>query len=368
MNWFRKTIFSPRFWLGRNKFSATESDLSVTVVIPAWNEEDSIADTIESVLDQDYPIDLLKVIVVNDRSTDRTGEIAREYYDVKVIDVVEKAGSKSQALNYAIPFVTTNIFICVDADTFLEPDAVRKLMRAFNNPNVAVASGFVISKHDQNFWQCARRGDYIVGQSIIKSAQENANSVFVASGCFFAIRSEILKEHKFDDRTMAEDMDLTWSVIEDGYDVVFVKDAYCYVIDPDSWYLFHKQVYRWYAGMWQCIKQRRFDLFSKNPKLGIVIYFYAIWALLAAPMTVALLVFGTLWSPGLTIIIVISMYLSLLVPAYFHGVWNRFDVSRYPRNVAYMVVAGFINYGIFIEAMVNELIIGKTLKVWVKGH
>jgi biofilm PGA synthesis N-glycosyltransferase PgaC len=372
MNWFRKTVFSPRFWLGLPKFSPAPSNLTVTVVIPAWNEAETIATTIESIRAQNYEH---KLIVVNDRSTDATSDIAHylsdKYaglYDIQVIDVEEKAGSKSQALNKAIPYIETDIFVCVDADTELDVDSLGRLMRAFNNPNVQVASGFVVSKHDDNFWQKARRGEYIVGQAITKSAQENLNAVLVASGCFFAIRSDLLRNHGFDHSTMAEDMDLTWTAVEDGGDVAFVQDAFCYVTDPHNWQLYDKQLYRWYAGLFQCIKKRRYNLFSRNPKLGVAVYFYTLSSLIGVPIWVSFMVFMMATSPGAMIVFTLLMYLLLFIPAYFHGMANRQDVSKYPVYVAAMMVGGFVNYYIFLRAAVNELLLDKTLKVWVKGH
>lgn len=365
MNWFQKTILSPRFWLGKDKFSHEPSTLTVSVVIPAWNEEDYIAATIESVLAQDYPV---KVVVVNDRSTDRTSEIAHSYENVQVIDIVENTGSKSQALNYAIPFIETDIFICVDADTELDTTSVSKLVRAFNNPNVMVASGFVVSKNGRNFWQAARSGEYVVGQCITKSAQENINAVLVASGCFFAIRTDLLRQHGFDDATMAEDMDLTWTAIEGGYDVAFVQDAYCYVNDPHNWYLYQKQIYRWYAGLFQCIKKRNFNLFTKNPKLGIAVYFYTLSSLVGAPLAITFLVIGMTFNPGGTTILITLVYLIMFVLAYFHGITRKHDVSRYPIFVLAMMVVSFINYVIFMKACYTELFTKNTLKTWIKGH
>lgn len=365
MNWFRKTVLSSRFWMSQPKYSKEPSTLSVTVVVPAWNEEEFIAATIESIQAQDYPCEL---IVVNDRSTDRTSQIAHSYEGVTVIDVEEKAGSKSQALNKAIPFVDTDVFVCVDADTELDTDSLGKLMKAFNNPNVKVASGFVVSKHDDNFWQAARCGEYIVGQSITKSAQENMNAVMVASGCFFAIRTPVLKQHGFDHATMAEDMDLTWDVIEDGYDIAFVKEARCYVTDPDSWYLYHKQVYRWYAGLFQCIKKRRGKLFNKNPKLGFAVYFYTLNALLGAPIALGFIIYGMFAFAGLTIVLMCGIYLLMLGQAVCHGIAAKQDISRYPYYVICMMLASYASYAIFVKAGFNEILISKTLTTWIKGH
>lgn len=363
MNWFQKTILARRFWLGQNKFSNTRSNLSVTIVIPAWNEEEFIVNTIDSVLMQDYPCN---IIVVNDCSTDKTGEIARSYQNIQVIDVIDKQGSKSQALNYAIPFVETDIFVCIDADTELAPDALGLLMTAFNNPNVYVACGFVVSDGGSNFWEAGRRGDYLTGHHICKAAQENANAVLVASGCFFGIRTDFLKIHNFDERTMAEDMDLTWRAVEEGYDVAFVKNAFCYVVDPNTWYLYDKQMTRWFSGFFQNIKERNYDLFSKNPKLGIVVYGYIFLALVGMPATIL----SMFWFPVQTVQLLGFGYLllvsSTMISAYKHEPLKR--LITYPLYVAMLFVISVVNFFIFIKCGYKELFTTQTLNTWVKGH
>lgn len=366
MNWFSKTVLSKRFWMSRRKFEDKPSTLTVSVVIPAWNEEETIAATIRSVQAQTYPC---TIIVVNDRSTDKTEEIANSFVGVHVITVTEKAGSKSQALNKAIPYLETDLFICVDADTRLETDSVDKLIRAFNNPNVAVACGFVSSAGRDTFWQKARFGEYIIGQSLIKGAQENMNSVMVASGCFLAMRTEFLRKHGFDDRSMAEDMDLTWIAIEQGYDVAFVDNAKCEVTDPHTWYLYHKQVYRWYAGMFQCIRARKFDLFTKNPQLGIVVYLYMFITLTGLPTT--LFLFGMILmytSPLFVLPVIAILYFSMFVVAYTYGRTTKDGTHGYARYVLASMALAYINYVIFLSALVNELILNRRLKNWVKGH
>jgi len=362
MNWFRKTIFSSRFWVSGNKFSSDRSSLTATVVIPAWNEQDFIADTIRSIQNSSYPVE---IIVANDNSTDRTSEIAKSFQGVRVIDIATNQGSKSKALNFAIPYIDTDIFICVDADTTLEANSIDKIMKAFNNENVYVASGFVVASGG-NFWQAGRRGDYLAGQHVCKSAQENSNCVLVASGCFFAIRFDYLKTHNFNERTLAEDMDLTWQAIEDGYDVAFVQDAFCYVVDPDSWYLYDKQMSRWFCGFFQNIKQRNFNLFSKNPKLGIVVYAYLLLSLVGVPaMLTALIIY-----PLNSISFLAIGYLLLAVTSMYSGIKHDTlsNVIFYPYYIIMLFAIGIINYYIFIKCMYREFFTKNTLTTWVKGH
>lgn len=364
MNWFKTTVLSKNFWLGKASYDKTPSTLSVTVVVPAWNEEGFIRDTIESLLAQTYPC---TVIVVDDASTDNTPNIVREYPSVQLLTTDKNQGSKSKALNYAIPYVSTDIFICVDADTIIDPNGVGNLIKAFNDPNTMIASGFVFSKDKGNFWQSARFGEYQIGQTIIKSAQQNANAVLVASGCFFAIRLPFLKQNPFPTRTLAEDMDLTWTAIESGYRVTFVEDAYCSVSDPNSRYLYDKQVSRWYRGFFQNIRERNFNLFKRNIKLGIVVYGYMLVNLLGTPMAILAMFFASTISYAAWTSVAVWFTISVLLAAY--TTYQRAGRSALnPRHYINFVLISFYTYYIFIRSAIQELVLNNKLDTWVKGH
>lgn len=363
MKWLKSTLLNPSFWMGSVSFDKTDTGLTVSIVVPAWNEESCIAATIESILAQDYP---LKLIVVDDSSTDSTPDIVKKYPNVTLLTTDTNQGSKSQALNYAIPYVSTDLFICVDADTVLEPNSVRNLVYAFNDPDTMVACGHVYSNGDDNFWKAARYGEYLFGQSLVKSAQQNANIVLVASGCFFAIRTEYVKFRKFDTRTMAEDMDLTWCAIEDGYRVTFVNDAKCTVNDPDSKYLYEKQVSRWYRGFFQNILARRFNLFTKNPKLGIVAYSYMLMNLIGLPLVIYFMI-STL-SPISALYGLIIGFLMIVAITMFD---RRKEGIRWYKYIWYGVcyfIISFYVYWLFVKSGFYEIILGKKLDEWVKGH
>ena len=352
-------ILTKDFWLGRTVRYDEPSSLTVTIVIPAWNEEESIAATIKSVLAQDYPI---KCIVVNDRSTDQTSEIAHSFADVQVIDLTDKAGSKSQALNKALPYLDTDLFICVDADTILEPDAVGLLIRAFNDPKVMVACGFVNSIDRKNFWQGARYAEYHIGQRIVKAAQANANMILVASGCFMAIRSHFIKDHPFDERTMAEDLDLTWSAVAAGHNVAFVSKAICHVHDPYNYHTYTHQVRRWYRGYFQNIKVRNW---RRGWRLGTMVYGYLIVNLLSLPITLYSLWYGYQHSEstvvrGLAIWFVLLWGLTLAM--------TRLNPITFTRDFVRMMVLAYGNYLLYLQSFVQEIVLRRELKIWVKGH
>lgn len=362
MTWFKTTILSPSFWLGKTHYDRQPSKLTVTVVIPAWNEEDCIAATIETLLKQTYPI---KIIVVDDASTDSTPDIVKKY-PVQLITTHQNQGSKSQALNYSLSYIDTDIFICVDADTVLEPNSIQNLLYAFNDEDTMIACGHVYSNGDDNFWKAARFGEYLFGQSVVKSAQQNSNIVLVASGCFFGIRSEYLLKKRFDTRTMAEDMDLTWNAIEDGYRVSFVHDAKCTVNDPSSHYLYEKQVTRWYRGFFQNMVVRNYDLFSKNPKLGIIAYAYMLMNMIGLPLAMVLML--TVVGPITAIISMALGFLVIVALTMFDRRKERIPLHKFAMYAGCYFIISFYVYWLFVKSAFYEMILKQKLDVWVKGH
>src|SRR4029078_10024069 len=119
-------------------------DGKLTVVVPAYNEAASIADTVHSLLNQTRKID--HIIVIDDFSTDNTGEIARNL-GVTVIRPPKNTGSKAGAQNCAMTQVQSEFTMAIDADTVLAPDAIEKIMAAMENPKVAAACGFVLPRY-----------------------------------------------------------------------------------------------------------------------------------------------------------------------------------------------------------------------------
>ena len=110
---------------------------SITIVLPAWNEEDTIGESVESVLALDYP-GKLKVIVVNDGSTDGTKKVLEKYSKKGMITLVNKEnGGKASAMNAALEIIDTEFFACMDADSIAEKDALNHMMGYFTNPKVA---------------------------------------------------------------------------------------------------------------------------------------------------------------------------------------------------------------------------------------
>ena len=319
--------------------------MDVTVVIPAWNEENCIEDTIDALKAQTHPI---RIIVLDDASTDSTPKLAKN----KGVEVftAPKQGSKSKALNYAIPYVETDIFVCVDADTVLAPNAIEEIIKAFDHDKVMVASGMVHSKNHENFWQSSRSTEYVSMQKIVKSAQEKWKMVLVASGCFFAIKTDYLKKRGgFPDRTLAEDMDLTWMAVEDGYEIEYIESAKCWVDDPYNFYTYKHQVERWFRGLFQNIRVRNFNLFNKRFKLGMVVYGYFLLNLVSIPM-----IFYAAITGFLQMLTILAIGFSIVFVYYY--IYGEEGFFKSIRSTLNFIACSFLNQYPFIKSGWLELV------------
>ncbi|QPP05267.1 glycosyltransferase family 2 protein [Streptomyces bathyalis] len=133
---------------------------SVTVIIPAHDEEEGLPATLESVLSQSVPPE--QVIVVDDASRDRTGDVARRY-GVSVLRPPQNLGSKARAQNYALPHCSGELVLAVDADTVLARDYIERILPAFDDPEVVVAAGNVQTRFARTVWERGRSVEYLFG-------------------------------------------------------------------------------------------------------------------------------------------------------------------------------------------------------------
>lgn len=122
---------------------------TITVIVPAHNEEEGLPATLESLARQTVRPD--RILVVDDASTDRTGEVAAAH-GVTVLRPPHNLGSKAKAQNFALPQCTTDLVLAVDADTVLAPDYIETVVPVFEDPGVAVAAGTVRTRHTRTLW------------------------------------------------------------------------------------------------------------------------------------------------------------------------------------------------------------------------
>jgi cellulose synthase/poly-beta-1,6-N-acetylglucosamine synthase-like glycosyltransferase len=334
---------------------------TITVVIPAYNEEKSIVNTINSIKNQSVAVD--SIIVVDDCSTDKTNEVAASQ-GVKVVQTNKNQGTKAMAQNYVIDMIETDLMVTIDADTTLHKDAIKNTLPYFNDELTASVCGFVIPQKIKTLWERGRFIEYMFGLSIFKSAQMNAGAIMVSSGCFSVFRTKHIKTMGgFQSRTMAEDMDLTWEFLMHGYHIHYAPNAYCYPIDPPTYKIFKSQVERWYRSFFQNIAVHQL---RKNKKLGGFIYWYLIDSIIAPVIALAL----WFYTSNFTAIFLSAILIDLLIVLFIcsiTGIRIKMIKETLLSIWAFFVIRP-VNFYLFWKAFWKEWIVKDRLMVWEKGH
>lgn len=338
---------------------------SLTIIVPAFNEAATIADTIRSLLAQSVLAE--SIIVVDDCSNDDTGKVA-ESLGVCVVRPPANTGSKAGAQNFALPMVKTRYTMAIDADTTLEPDAIEKLIESVENEGVAAACGFVIPRKVGTLWERGRYVEYMFAFTFYKQVQEYYEKPLIASGCFTMYRTSSLLAHRgWESRTLAEDMDLTWSMYQTGEKVRFVPEALCYPIEPHSYRFMSRQLKRWSHGFVQNVSLHWKGLLDV-PYLRSAVA-VSMWdATLASFVYLVLLPLLTIWfrSPWLLVGYLIDAP-AVAVPVLV-GAAARGETRRAVASLPAFFVLRTVNAVFFLGAVWSELVMGRGFHRYEKGH
>ncbi|MCI0559504.1 MAG: glycosyltransferase family 2 protein [Nitrososphaera sp.] len=195
----------------------------VSLVIPAKNEEALIEEKLRNSLGLDYPKDRLEIIVASNGSTDNTEAIVERWSSQGVkLESVKEAIGKSAMLTRTIPLAQGNIIVLSDADTQLEPDAVRVLMRAFADPRVGCVCGTYGVMRADNL-RAQGEGLYWKYESFLRSQESRLFSWFGAHGPFYAIRKELFRA--LDPSWINDDYLIPMHIVDQGYRVVYESGA-----------------------------------------------------------------------------------------------------------------------------------------------
>jgi biofilm PGA synthesis N-glycosyltransferase PgaC len=338
----------------------------LTVIIPAYNEEASVADTVRSVWEQTTPP--ARVVVVDDRSSDSTGALARAA-GAEVICPATNTGSKAGAQNLALEMVTTPYCMAIDGDTTLAPDAIERLLQPLqDDPEVAAACGFVVPRHVSTIWERGRYVEYLLSFTFYKPTQDYYGNPLISSGCFSAYRTDRLREAGgWSERTRAEDMDLTWTFYQAGHQVRFVPDAVCYPIEPHDLDFMTKQLKRWSHGFVQNVSLHWKGIL-RIPFLSTVVGVALFDAVVASLIYLVLLpvLAIVLGAPLLLLIYVIDVP-AVLVPVLL-AAWRRGEVGRALASLPCFFLLRTVNGFFMLEALVTEVVLRRPLLVYEKGH
>jgi cellulose synthase/poly-beta-1,6-N-acetylglucosamine synthase-like glycosyltransferase/peptidoglycan/xylan/chitin deacetylase (PgdA/CDA1 family)/spore germination protein YaaH len=284
---------------------------AIAVLIPAYNEEKVINRTIRSVLDSTYPN--LHVVVIDDGSSDRTCEVAREGFAEEIASgrvtvLRQENGGKARALNYGLQFVKEEFYVGIDADTLIADDAIAYLVPHFQNPRVGAMAGNAKVGNRVNLWTRWQALEYITSQNFERRALNIFSAVCVVPGAIGAWRTEaVLAAGGYKTDTVAEDADLTMALLQNGYKVEYEDRALAYTEAPTTANGLMRQRFRWSFGILQAVWKHR-SAFARKGALGFI----------ALPNIVVFQIMLPLVSPFIDIMFVVGALKYLIWDKHFH--------------------------------------------------
>ncbi len=247
--------------------SPLKNQPGVSVIVPAYNEERTIRETINSLLDVDYPRDLLEIIVVNDGSRDRTGDIVGEYVRGEGITYInnERNVGKAGSLNIGVEKARFDLVACIDADTVIKPDTIKKTINYFNDGRVGAVIVRVNVKAPKNWLERIIAVEYNMGLGFYLKIFSFLNCLHLTPGQFSIYRRDMLIElGGFDENSIVEDTEIAYRIQKAQYKVECCLSAEAFTAVPDNLKSLYYQRRRWYSGSILTIIQHRDVFFNKG--------------------------------------------------------------------------------------------------------
>jgi len=244
-----------------------ENPPSVSIIVPAYNEEVNAVSSLQNLLRCDYPF--YNIIFVDDGSSDNTFEIVKAAFEhhptMKIF--TKPNGGKASALNFGIAKTAADYVVCIDADTKLLPDAVRELMKNFVDPKVGAVAGCVKVGNEVNMLTKWQSIEYTTSQNFDRKGFAYPNAITVIPGAIGAFKKEALMQAGgFTTDTLAEDCDITIRILRAGYVVANEPKAMAYTEAPEALKQFFKQRFRWTFGVMQTFWKHKDALFVNKYK------------------------------------------------------------------------------------------------------
>ena len=229
----------------------------VTIIVPAFNEENNIVKSIQSVLNSKY--ENFEIIVVNDGSSDNTRDVIKSYIkdkNIKFIDF-EKNQGKRTAIYEAIKISTSDIIITIDSDTIIDENSILNLIQPFKDQKVGAVAGNIKINNHKNIFTAMLDAAFCFGFYFLRPAQSSIGSVLCTPGALSAYRKDAIIDDLdkwknqmflFHPAIIGEDRALTNIVLNKNYKVLYQETAIAYTNVPNNFSGLIKMFIRWIRG------------------------------------------------------------------------------------------------------------------------
>ncbi|MBI2048188.1 MAG: glycosyltransferase family 2 protein [Parcubacteria group bacterium] len=269
---------------------------SVTIIVPCLNEGGTLSKTVGSLLALTYPQEKVSIFIVDDGSTDNTVEVARTFLtDSRVKYFYKENGGKYSALNLGLEHATSELVGCLDADSFVSPDALTHIVRAFQNIEVMAVTPAIKVYEPRTIIQKIQETEYMLG-ILFKKLLACINAQYVTPGPFSVYRRSVFETAgTFKHAHQTEDMEMALRMHSKHLRIENALDAEVYTTAPKTVGKILNQRLRWTYGFMKNTSDYRFMLFRKRyGNLGVFSLPFALISLLIVLYTA----FYVLWKIG----------------------------------------------------------------------
>ncbi len=238
---------------------------SVTIIVPCWNEERTVGKTIHSLLDLDYPKDKLKIMIVDDGSKDNTWKVIQHFKDNPQIELHTKPnGGKYTALNYGLSKLSTDLVGCLDADSYVHKDSLKKIVYYFQDSETMAVAPSIKLWEPKSVLQLLQKIEYGFGIFTRKMFQY-MNAIYITPGPFSIFRKEVFEKlGPYRHAHNTEDIEIALRMQENGMKIVHAHSAFVYTVPPNTVKKLLKQRVRWSHGFIQNARDYRHMFFNKK--------------------------------------------------------------------------------------------------------
>lgn len=251
-------------------YPKAKRNYSISVLVPAFNEEKTIKDTIEAIFSTNYPV--TEIIVLNDGSTDNTRKIVEEllkrYSKLKLLN--KENSGKGDSLNKGIELAKGELVSVVDADSYPAKDSFGKLTGFFDDEKVGAVTCVFIPRNRSGFFERLQTIEYNI-IAFTRKLLDYVDAIYVTPGPLALYRkSALVKIGGFDPNNLTEDIEATWHLTYEGYERRMCLATHASTTVPNKIKAWYKQRRRWNVGGLQCISKYK-KLFLKKNMLGFFI-------------------------------------------------------------------------------------------------
>lgn len=256
----------------KNKKAAKTDDApirypSVSIIVPVWNEEKTVLKTISSLLNLNYPQNKLAIVIVDDGSTDNTWNVVQSFQGHPQIKLLKKEnGGKHTALNYALENISTELVGCLDADSFVHPEALIRIVKKFEDKETMAVTPSVRIQNVKGILGMMQNTEYMFG-IFLRKVFSHLNAIYITPGPFSIFRRRVFNEIGYYRKAHnTEDMEIAMRMQKNKMKIGNAHNAFIYTVAPTTLYKLYKQRLRWTYGFLKNAFDYR-DMFFK-PQYG----------------------------------------------------------------------------------------------------